>query len=383
MQGIPAFFEHTYDYAVNYGIPFIITLSIVVFVHEFGHFWVARRCGVKVLSFSIGMGPEIFGFTDKTGTRWRFSLFPIGGYVQMFGDADPASATVDEQAKAMPEAERRYAFFAQNVYKRIAIIFAGPAMNYIFAFVVLFGMYSLVGQPYQLPIIDSVVEKSAAAEAGLKPGDRILAVDGEKIAKFSELVDKTMASGGKTLQLAVQRGDEALTVAVTPRMTEVQDKLGHQVSRPKLGITRLAKTEGYEKMGVGEAFTQSISYIVDFTDNTLTTIWEMLTGKRGTEDLGGPLRIAQISGEVAKTRDVGIFMDFLVKISISLGFVNLLPIPLLDGGHIFFYLLEAVRRRPMSERFREYASRVGLGIVLSVMIFALWNDSVAMHILPR
>jgi regulator of sigma E protease len=374
MQALLAKLQEMLGAFADYGVPFVVTLSIVVFVHEFGHYWVARRCGVKVISFSIGMGPEIFGRTDKSGTRWKFSLLPIGGYVQMFGDADPASATVDAEAKAMPEDERKVAFFAQNVYKRIAIIAAGPGANYLFALIVLFGMFSFFGVPYTPPILDSVTEGGAAFTAGLKPGDKVLSVDGVKINKFSELQHMTALNLGAPMQLSIARGTELLQIAITPKIVDVTDRLGNQVKMPRMGVTTTTRTESYEKIGPVQAVQESFDYVWGFTRDTMTVIGQMIMGTRSTEDLGGALRIAKISGDIVKTRDVGWYIEFIVKISISLGFINLLPIPLLDGGHIFFYLLEAVRRKPVHERVQEYAARLGLGIVLCMMIFTLWND---------
>lgn len=364
----------------DYLLPFVVTLSIVVFVHEFGHFWVARRCGVKVLSFSIGMGPEIFGRTDKHGTRWKFSALPIGGYVQMFGDADPASATVDENAKAMAEADRRVAFFAQNVWKRLAIIAAGPAANYLFALVVLFGMFVTFGQPITPPILDTIIENSAAAEAGLQPGDKVLSVDGQKINKFSELQRMTLLNVGASMQLEIKRKGEVILLSVTPKVVDAVDRFGNHRQMPRLGVTTMTRTEDYQKLSLTEAVGESFATVRDVTSDTLTVIGQMIMGTRGTEDLGGPLRIAKISGDVVKTKEPGDYIWLLVMLSVNLGFVNLFPIPLLDGGHIFFYLIEAIRRKPLSERGQEYAARFGLGLVLTLMVFTLWNDLVQLKI---
>lgn len=364
----------------DYLLPFVVTLSIVVFVHEFGHFWVARRCGVKVLSFSIGMGPEIFGRTDKHGTRWKFSALPIGGYVQMFGDADPASATVDENAKAMAEADRRVAFFAQNVWKRLAIIAAGPAANYLFALVVLFGMFVTFGQPITPPILDTIIENSAAAEAGLQPGDKVLSVDGQKINKFSELQRMTLLNVGASMQLEIKRKGEVILLSVTPKVVDAVDRFGNHRQMPRLGVTTMTRTEDYQKLSLTEAVGESFATVRDVTSDTLTVIGQMIMGTRGTEDLGGPLRIAKISGDVVKTKEPGDYIWLLVMLSVNLGFVNLFPIPLLDGGHIFFYLIEAIRRKPLSERVQEYAARFGLGLVLTLMVFTLWNDLVQLKI---
>lgn len=383
MQDIVAQLTTIWNGAINYGVPFVITLSIVVFVHEYGHYWVARRCGVKIVSFSIGMGPEIFGRTDKKGTRWKFSLLPIGGYVQMFGDADPSSATVSDDAKALSAEERSVAFFAQNVWKRLAIIAAGPGSNYLFAFVVLLGMFTIFGKPVQLPIFDSVTQGSAAEQAGLLPGDKVISVDGDKITSFYELLNKTELNLGTPMTLVVERKGELKTIAVTPRIIETTDRLGNHVKKPRIGVTSMPKTERYESISPLQAVGETFAYIGGFTRDTITVISQMIMGTRSTEDLGGALRIAKISGEIAQTRDIGWFVEFLVKISLSLGFINLMPVPLLDGGHIFFYLIEAVRRRPLPERFQEYAARLGLGLVLSLMAFTLWNDMIFLKWIPK
>jgi len=365
----------------EYLLPFVVTLSIVVFVHEFGHFWVARRCGVKVLAFSIGMGKELFGRTDKKGTRWKFSLLPIGGYVQMFGDADPASATTDAAAKTMSEEDRRVAFFAQNVWKRLAIIFAGPLANYLFAVVVLLGLFLTLGQPQTPPLVDTVLADSVAQTAGLQPGDKILTVDGEKINKFSELQRKTMLNVGAPMQLEIARQGEVKSITLTPRVVDAVDRFGNHHKMPRLGITAKSKTEDYRPLSVTEAVQESFSTVVSITVDTLTVIKQMIMGLRSTEELGGALRIAKISGDIAKTHDIGDYIWFLVVLSVNLGFINLLPVPLLDGGHIFFYLLEALRRKPISERVQEYSARFGLGLVVSLMVFTLWNDLVQLKIL--
>jgi regulator of sigma E protease len=367
----------TNNVAVNYILPFVVTLTIVVFVHEFGHFWVARRCGVRILVFSIGMGKEIFGRTDKRGTRWKFSWLPLGGYVQMYGDADPTSATVDQEAVTkMTEVDRREAFFAKNVWQRIAIIVAGPAANYLFAIVALIALFLIFGQPMTPPLVNSVTENSAAATAGIKPGDLILSVDEKEISKFSELQRFILLNVGKPMALKIKRGTDILTLSVTPKLDEQTDRFGNKQMRPRLGVTTLVQTEEYRRLNLWEAVHESFATTGRMTVDTVTVIGQMIIGTRGTEDVGGPLRIAQISGDIVKTREIGDFVMFLVLLSVNLGFVNLLPIPLLDGGHIFFYLIEAIRGRPLSEETRNFAAHLGLTIVGSLMLFALFNDLV-------
>lgn len=356
--------------------PFIVVLSIVVFVHEYGHFWVARRCGVKVESFSIGMGKEIFGYTDKHGTRWRYSWLPIGGYVQMFGDADPTSFGADEKAAAaMTDEARKVAFFAQNVWKRIAIIAAGPGANYLFAFLAWFVFVLFVGKPLVPTVIENFPKVSAAAEAGMQVGDRIISADGEAVSDFESLTRLIRLNTGTPMLLEFVRNGEVKQVTVTP-------KLDKDTKIPRLGIEATKKAEHYKSLSPGEAVVESFDTVWGITRDTLSILGQMIVGKRSAEEMGGPLRIAKLSGDIAKTKDIGNAVWFIVLISVSLGLINLFPIPLLDGGHIFFYLIEAVRRRPLPQRTQEYAARIGFGTVLFIMGFTLWNDLVSLKILP-
>ncbi len=358
---------------LTYFGPFIVVVSIVVFVHEYGHFWVARRCGVKVESFSIGMGKEIFGYTDKHGTRWRYSWLPIGGYVQMYGDADPASFTQDPNAAVMTADERSVAFFAQNVWKRIAIIAAGPGANYLFALLLWFAFVLYMGKPSEPPVIKSFAEVSAAREAGMQAGDRILKIDGNLVASFLEVRKYiSTVARGVPLQVEFMRGTETMQLQVKPI---VDDK--NTVTR--LGITG---EKHYTPTGVGGAIVEATDKVYFITTETLNVVGQMIAGTRSAQELGGPLMIAKLSGDVFKEQDAHSIIYFFVLISVSLGLVNLFPIPLLDGGHIFFYLIEAVRRRPLPTRVQEYAARIGFGTVLFIIGFTLWNDLVSLKILP-
>ncbi len=352
---------------------FIVVVSIVVFVHEYGHFWVARRCGVKVESFSIGMGKEIFGYTDKHGTRWRYSWLPIGGYVQMYGDADPASFTQDPNAAVMTDAERKVAFFAQNVWKRIAIIAAGPGANYLFAFLLWFAFVLFMGKPSEPPVIKSFAEVSAAREAGMQVGDLIVRLDNAPVVSFTEISRyiNTVAKG-VPLQVEFIRGSETMQLQVKPIVDA-------ETTVSRLGINGV---KHYTPTGVGGAIVEAADIVYFITAETLSVVGQMIAGKRSAQELGGPVRIAKLSGDVFKQKDLYSLVWFFVLISVSLGLVNLFPIPLLDGGHIFFYLIEAVRRRPLPPRVQEYAARLGLGIVLFLVGFTLWNDLVSLKILP-
>jgi regulator of sigma E protease len=356
-----------------YVVPFLVILSVVVFVHEFGHYFVARRNGVRVDVFSIGFGPELFGFNDRAGTRWKFSALPLGGYVKMRGDADPTSSTID--LKAWPEPD---SFPAKSVLQRMAIVVAGPFANFLFAIVVLGLLFATVGRPVTPAEVGEVQAGSAAAAVGLQPGDRIVAVDGEPIASFEDLQGVVRDSPGKTLTFTIERAGRTLDLKITPRETEITDRFG-QVHR--IGLI------GVSRSGVEFQRTNPLLAVVDggretfhLIGGTLSALGEMIIGSRSTEELGGPLRIAQMSGEIAQEGAVPLIW-FTAVLSINLGLINLFPIPMLDGGHLVLYAIEGVRGRPLNERSQEMAFRFGLVLVLTLMVFATWNDLVHLPVI--
>ncbi len=361
----------------HYAVPFLVVLGIVVFVHEFGHFWVARRCGVKVETFSIGFGPEITGWHDRHGTRWRVAWLPLGGYVKMFGDADPSSFGPDEKVATFTETEKKVAFYAQNVRKRFAIVAAGPASNYLFAAVVLAFLYIFNGQPYTSTTVGSVVEGSVAQEIGIVTGDIVLSIDGKTMESFEDIRRVISLNAGTTVQILLERDGQRIEKDVTPRLVQTTDRFGGEHAQGQLGIVSTEmKTR---ELGVGAALIESVKEIWTITAGTLKGVGQMIMGVRSADELGGPLRIAQMSGEVARD-GVWTFLWFIVVISVNLGLINLFPIPLLDGGHLLFYVFEAFRGRPLSERIQEYGARVGAAVVLSLMLFATWNDLVQLRV---
>jgi regulator of sigma E protease len=364
--------------AARYVLPFIVVLSIVVFVHEFGHFWVARRCGVRVESFSIGFGNELFGWNDRYGTRWKVAWLPLGGYVKMFGDSDPTSALPDENVKHMTDEEKKVAFFSQTVGKRFAIAAAGPLSNYLFAILVLAGLFLFNGQPYTSPVVDTVMEKSAALQAGIKPGDRILALDGNAIGSFEDIKRIISMNSGTPVDVTLERNGERKTIHVTPEIALSTDRLGGEHKMGRIGITS-TKME-YRYLKLPGALQQATLESWNLTATTLKAVGQMIIGIRGTDELGGPLRIAEMSGKIAQ-EGVSAFIWFLVVISVNLGLLNLFPIPLLDGGHLVFYLVEKARGKPLSERAQEYGARVGIFLVVSLMLFATWNDLVHLRVI--
>ena len=445
-----------------FGAVFIIVLSVLVFVHEWGHFIVAKMCGVGVETFSIGFGKELFGWNDKHGTRWKFSLIPLGGYVKMFGDVDPASAGhVDgvkgedgEVARPFTDEEKKKAFFAKPVAQRAAVVFAGPAINFIFAILLLFGLYVTQGQPVTPPIASGVMVGSAAEAGGFEPHDEIIQIDGEKIKRFEDIRRVVAIALNTQLQFTVLRGGEEVTFSATPKKEEITDRFGFTHSQGLLGIlgpnnglavknivevngqavsgldqirdalfnvmgqksritiARGADADGVEQFdqmivatdatfnadlrevqdiekaaliisdqankmflreGIVQSFGASITETFSITVSTLKALGQMVTGTRSATELGGIIRIGAIAGDMAQAGFIAI-VTFTALLSINLGLINLFPIPMLDGGHLTFYAIEALKGKPLSERTQEYAFRFGFGILIALMLFANLND---------
>lgn len=355
-------------------IPFLFVLTVVVFVHEMGHFLVGRWCGVGVHAFSIGFGPELFGFNDRRGTRWKLCAIPLGGYVKFHGDANGASVPAPELIAQMTPQERAISFPTQPVAKRAAIVAAGPVANFILA-IALFAGAIWFGGRYELPARVSAVEaNSAAAQAGFKPGDLITAIDGTPVGDFNAMYRIVTGSAGTSLAFTVERDDRNIVINATPATIEERTPFGrHRIGR--LGIRSPNGTEAklvhYDladslKLGVSETY-----FVVE---RTFTYLGKLVTGRESADQLSGPIGIARVSGEVAKTGGVGGLVGLIALLSVSIGLLNLFPVPLLDGGHLLFYAFEVVRGRPLSERAQEVGFRIGLALVLMLMLFAAWND---------
>jgi len=357
-----------------YVIPFIIVLTIVVFFHELGHFWVGRRCGIKVDAFSIGFGPELFAFVDKQGTRWRFALLPLGGYVKFHGDANGASMTDDAAVDAMPADERALTFAAAPIWKRAATVAAGPIANFILAIVIFAGVFYTLGRGVLTPRVDSVAAGSAAEVAGFQKGDLVLEIDGAKIGSFNDLQRIVTTSPDVALTFLVDRGGKALSLTATPRLKELDSPLGK--SRVGLlGVQAGGKPEDWrtETYGIVDSFkiaTQETWFVVRQTAGYLGGL---AIGKESPDQLSGPAGLAQVSGEMAKL-GVAALLNLVAILSISIGLLNLAPIPLLDGGHLLFYALEAVRGRALNERAQEIGFRIGIAVVGGLMVLATYND---------
>ena len=360
-----------------YIVPFLFVLSLVVFVHELGHFLVARLCGVRILVFSIGFGPEIVGFNDRHGTRWKISAIPLGGYVKFFGDENPASVPDAHSLEAMPESERELSYHFQPVFKRAAIVVAGPLANFVLAIVIFAGILGIYGKQTMSARVDSVQPNSAASAAGFHEGDVVVAINGEAIDSFNDMQRIVSDSAGETLNIKVNRDGSQILLKATPDLKEVKDNFGNVHRIGILGITR-SMTPGdvkYQAVSPIQAVWMGGQETWFVIDRTLTYIGGVVMGREAADQLGGPIRIAQISGQVASIGFVAL-IHLAAVLSVSIGLLNLFPIPLLDGGHLLFYSIEAARGRPLSERAQEVGSRIGLAIVLMLMIFATFNDIV-------
>lgn len=450
-------FDTLHEFAQNtwvYGGTFLLVLSILVFVHEFGHYYIARVCGVKIESFSIGFGKELFGFTDKHGTRWKFSLVPLGGYVKMFGDVDPTSAghttEVSENGavRQHSDSERKVSFYGQSVARRAAIVFAGPGINFLFAILIMWGLYVFYGQPSTPPVVAAVVEGAAADRAGFQPNDYILSIDGHPIRRFEELRRSVILGLDADRIFEIRRGQETLKISVRPDRLTQEDRFGFSNSQGFLGVvgpgngfdisritavngdavenTEQARealqglmgkdititipqgekidvykvrplaasnqniaTEGdvhFNHLIVSDVETQiffklapleGLMVAVDETKrvivDTLSAIWQMITGTRSAQELGGLIRIGALAGDMAQTGIIAL-LTFTALLSINLGLINLFPIPMLDGGHLLFYAIESLKGGPISEQIQEYAFRLGLVFLVGIMVFANLND---------
>ncbi len=445
-----------------YGGSLILVLSILVFVHEWGHYIIARMCKVRVETFSIGFGKEIWGFTDKSGTHWKISMIPLGGYVQLFGDTDPASAGHsdciegdDGQAREMTNAEKEVAFFTKPIWKRAAIVLAGPAINYIFAILLLSGLYYVHGKPVSPPTAAAIVVGSSADENDFKPHDFIISIDGKNIESFGDVRREMMVALDQERRFIVLRDDELVDVLVKPKRITQEDRFGFKSSIGVLGIisaeqgilvNSIKKIDGVEyndtsavidelKNRMGKSFTITYAYgeqdeqsliitpIGDknldlgsaedlnsevlylsnmppktvsshtmmtaiqaainetfvMTRSSLEAMWQMVVGVRSATELGGIIRIGAIAGDMAQQGLVPLIL-LTALLSINLGFINLLPIPMLDGGHLLFYFVEAIIGRPVPEKLQEYSFRAGFFFLIGIMAFANLNDLYQMFI---
>jgi regulator of sigma E protease len=361
---------------LDYIIPFFILILVVVFIHEYGHYYFAKRFGVGVTDFSIGFGKELFGWNDKSGTRWKICVIPLGGYVKFFGDRNVYSQADNEKIiKDYSEKDQDKLFVLKPLYQRALIVFGGPLANFILAILIFFSVYTFAGKDFTPAVINEVQKDSPAMVAGLKDNDIIVSIDSNEVSSIMEVSKYIMMSTDEFINFTVNRYDQDITFRVKPNVVEGEDNLGNKISKRMVGIKLGAYNNevNHVKLGPAKALFYAVNEVYYVSISSLKYIGSMLTGKGDSSQLGGPIRIAKISGQVA---EFGIlpFISLMAYISISLGLINLFPIPMLDGGHLMFYGIEKVLGRPLSQKVQEGFFRIGIFLLLSLMIFTTFND---------
>lgn len=354
---------------------FLLVLSIVVFIHELGHFLVARWCGVTVKTFSIGFGKEIFGFTDSKGTRWRFAWIPLGGYVKFLDDANAASQPSTESLAEMTPAERAGAFQTKPLWRRAAIVAAGPIANFLLAVVIYTALNATIGIRTITPSIGEVIADMPAAAAGVQPGDVIKSIDGWTIEGFEDVQRIVSVNGDRKLMFGIDRDGKMLQIEITPQVQDENDTFGGTFRRGLIGVKPSMAPNAIETKRVGllEALRLGARQTYTNISQTVQGIGDMITGRQSPDQMGGPILIAQVTGRVAELGAVAM-LSWIAFVSANIGFLNLLPIPVLDGGHLLFYAIEAVRRRPLSQRMQEIGFQIGIALVLMLMVYVSFND---------
>jgi len=362
--------------ALSYLVPFLFILTIIVFFHELGHFLVARWCGVRIETFSVGFGKEIFGWNDRHGTRWKIAWIPLGGYVKFYGDAGEASSPDKAVLAAMSAEDRKVSFQCKPLGQRTAIVAAGPMANFILSIVIFSAMFFSFGQNFIAPEVGTVRAGSPAEQAGFKPGDLVKDIDGSTISTFNEMKQIVVTSGGQTMTFTVEREGRDIPLSVTPIVVETENQFGTKYNEVQMGVSPPA--DAYKNLkhidyNVFEAVQKGTERTWFIVKSSMTFLGRIVTGRESAKQLGGPVRIAQISGDVAKISFLAL-INLAAFISVSIGLINLFPIPMLDGGHLLFYAFEAVRGKPLGERAQEMGLKLGLVFVLFLMVFATWND---------
>lgn len=385
---------------LHYGVAFVVIISIVVFVHEWGHFKVARLCGVKVEEFSIGFGKRLFGWRDKKGTDWKVCLLPFGGFVKMYGDETGASNPDVEKLKQMPEEQKRQSFYFKKLWQKSLIVMAGPFMNFVLSIAIFMAIFSTYGklQMDAPPLVNEVVPGGSADSIGMKAGDLILSVDGKSVKYFSEVQDVIHMSPLEEMEITYQRGTETYHSKIRPKFQEIDDGNGNKIRLGMIGVSRAAvevSDKDWKKLSIGESFVASVEEVYKQCRNMLKGLAQIITGVRSTKELGGPVKIVEFSGQStnkladafscsfdsAQTDCSKLYRDgivislvFTAMISTMLGLMNLFPIPVLDGGHLLFYTIEAVMRRPAHEKIQEWSFKAGFAFLIGLMLYVTYND---------
>ncbi|WP_421851158.1 RIP metalloprotease RseP [Oricola sp.] len=356
-------------------VPFLFVLLIVVFIHELGHYLVGRWCGIGAEVFSVGFGPEIIGFTDRRGTRWRLSAIPLGGYVRFVGDMNVASVPDRHADDDLSEEKRAVAFHHKSVGRRAATVFAGPAANFLLAIVLFAMIFSAFGRGIADPVVSDLRPGGAAEAAGLLPGDRIVSLDGNAITQFSDIQRYVSVRAGVPIDVEVDRGGALERFTLVPERLEIEDRFGNKIEQGVIGVINDRATGGYriERYGIGESLVLATAETWFVVQRTGSYIGGVVTGRENANQIGGPIRVAQVSGQVA-TLGIVALLNLAAILSVSIGLLNLLPVPVLDGGHLLFYLFEAIRGRPVPEKMQEFGYGIGVVLIVGLMVFATWND---------
>ena len=360
----------------NILIPFLVLILVVVFIHEYGHFYFAKKYGVGVTDFSIGFGKELFGWNDKSGTRWKICLLPLGGYVKFFGDRNVFSQSDHEEVlKKYNEKDQKKLFILKPLYQRSLIVFGGPLANFLLAIVIFACIYMFVGKDFTPAVINEVQKDSPAQEAGIIENDVILEIDGNEVKSILDVSKFISLSTSEFINFKVSRIDEEILLKVKPNIIDSDDGLGNTIKKRVVGIklSPYNNQVNHVKLGPAKAIYYSISEVYFVTTSTLKYMGSIIAGSGDSSQLGGPIRIAKITGQVAEFGIVP-FLSIMAYISISLGLINLFPIPLLDGGHLMFYAFEKILGRPLSQKTQEGFFRIGMFLLLFLMFFATFND---------
>lgn len=362
--------------AVYYVVPFVVVLGILVFVHELGHFAVARMCGVKVDVFSIGFGKELWGRRDRQGTYWKIAAVPLGGYCQFLGD-DDASSAGDGKASELSEEEKKFTFQYQSPAKKLVIALAGPMSNYLFAILIFAGIFFFLGKINFPPVVGEVFENSAAAKAGIVANDRILTINGNKIDSFDDIRKEVDLTVGNEVVVELLRDGREIRLQFPLTEMEVPEANGEMTKRPMLGVKSVNVIElDHEKLSLPQSLKEAFLEVWNVTEATLRGVGQMVTGKRSGEEIGGIIRIAEMSGDISKQNGILDLVVFMALLSINLGLINLFPIPVLDGGHIVIYLAEIAVGKEINTQIKDALFKVGFSLIIALMIFATWNDFV-------
>ncbi len=363
------------NFLTGYMVPFILVISLLVFVHEMGHYLVGRWCGIRSTAFSVGFGPELIGFTDKRGTRWKISAVPLGGYVKFFGDEDVSSKPDSDGLSGLTLEERAQTLAGAKLWKRAATVAAGPIANFILAILIFMILFTVYGRMISDPVVSEVRPDSAAQTAGILPGDRLIAIDGEKVQTFEDVRRYVSIRPGTQINVTVERDGRDLSLPMVPTRTETTDQFGNKIELGIIGITTDQTRGNFRHVSYTpvEALVEGVRETGHVITGTFNYIGNLVTGRMNADQLGGPVRVAQASGQVA-TLGFGALIQLAAVLSISIGLLNLMPVPILDGGHLVFYAIEAVRGRPVGSGAQEVAFRIGLAMIFSLMVFATWND---------